>query len=187
MVQIYALWIPILLSAVLVFFASFIVHMVAWVWHKNDYAKVPNEERVAAALRPFALPPADYMMPRCETVAEMKTPEFAEKLNKGPVMIFTVMPNGPFSMTQNLIQWFIYSILVGVVSGYVAGQALDAGAGYAQVFRVVAGVAFAAYAVGLWQLSIWYKRSWATTIRYTIDGLLYALLTAGSFGWLWPR
>jgi hypothetical protein len=97
------------------------------------------------------------------------------------------MQNGPFSMAQNLVQWFIYSVVIGAICAYVAGQALAPGADYAQVFRVVAGVAFAGYAVGLWQLSIWYKRNWGTTIRYTIDGLLYALLTAGTFGWLWPH
>jgi hypothetical protein len=35
-------------------------------------------------------------------------------------------------------------------------------------------------------MSIWYHRSWGTTLRYTVDGLVYALLTAGIFGWLWP-
>ena len=40
--------------------------------------------------------------------------------------------------------------------------------------------------LALWQISIWYHRSWATTIRSTIDGLIYAALTAGFFGWLWP-
>jgi hypothetical protein len=187
MIEIFSLWIPILLSAVLVFVASFVVHMLAWAWHKNDYKTVPNESRVADALRPFAIPPGDYFLPRVEEMAEMKTPEFQEKLKKGPVMIFTVMQNGPFSMGQNLVQWFIYSVVIGAICAYVAGQALAPGAGYAQVFRVVAGVAFAGYAVGLWQLSIWYKRNWGTTIRYTIDGLLYALLTAGTFGWLWPH
>ena len=46
---------------------------------------------------------------------------------------------------------------------------------------------FSPYAVALWQLSIWYGRSWRITIMYTLDGLIYALLTAGVFGWLWPR
>jgi hypothetical protein len=36
-------------------------------------------------------------------------------------------------------------------------------------------------------MSIWYSRAWINTIKSTIDGLIYALLTAGTFGWLWPR
>jgi len=187
MVEIFSLWMPIVLSAILIFIASSVVHMLAAAWHKNDYQSTPNEARVADALRPFAIPAGDYFMPRVENMAEMKTPEYLEKLKKGPVMIFTVMANGPFSMGQNLAQWFAYCLVVGVLCAYVAGQALAPGAGYPQVFRVVAGVAFGAYALGLWQFSIWYKRSWGTTIRYTIDGLVYALLTAGCFGWLWPH
>jgi hypothetical protein len=36
-------------------------------------------------------------------------------------------------------------------------------------------------------MNIWYQRSLTTTIKGTIDGLLYAFLMAGTFGWLWPR
>ena len=45
-----ALLVPIVLSAVIVFVASFIIHM-ALPWHKSDYPKVPNEDRVREALR----------------------------------------------------------------------------------------------------------------------------------------
>jgi hypothetical protein len=54
------------------------------------------------------------------------------------------------------------------------------------VFRVVGTTAFMGYALGLWQMSIWYKRSAVTTLKSTFDGLVYACLTAGAFGWLWP-
>jgi hypothetical protein len=36
-------------------------------------------------------------------------------------------------------------------------------------------------------MSIWYRRAWGVTIKATIDGLIYACLTAVAFGWLWPR
>src|SRR5258708_35832772 len=106
-----ALWLPILLSAVLVFVPSSIIHMLL-PWHKNDYPKVPNEQAALDALRPLAIPPGDYMMPRCEGSQEMHSPEFTEKLKRGPVMVLTVLPNGPFSMGRNLSLWFIYCIYV---------------------------------------------------------------------------
>ena len=118
---------------------------------------------------------------------EMRTPEFAEKRNKGPVMVMTVMPSGPISMTGNLFQWFIYIVVVSFFAAYVAGHALPVGAPYAQVFRFAGVTAFVGYALALWQMSIWYRRAWGTTVRTTIDGLIYALLTGGTFGWLWPR
>ena len=58
---------------------------------------------------------------------------------------------------------------------------------YLRVFRFAGATAFIGYAVALWQMSIWYRRAWSTTIKATVDGLIYALLTAGTFGWLWPR
>ena len=45
MVSISALWLPILLSAVIVFVASSIIHMVLPV-HRGDYRKLPEEDRV---------------------------------------------------------------------------------------------------------------------------------------------
>jgi hypothetical protein len=180
------LWLPILLSSVIVFVVSSIIHM-ALPWHKNDYPKVPNEDKVMDALRPLAIPPGDYMIPRASSRQEMQSPEFTEKLKKGPVMILTVLPSGPTSMGTNLVLWFLYSTVVSFFAAYVAGRALPAGANYLHVFRFIGVTAFIGYSVALWQMSIWYRRSWSTTIKATVDGLIYALLTAGTFGWLWPR
>jgi hypothetical protein len=186
MVGILELWLPILLSAVIVFVVSSIIHM-ASPWHKNDYPRMPNEDEVRNALRPLAIPPGDYMIPRPASSQEMKSPEFAEKLRQGPNMVVTVMPTGPFSMRSNLIQWFLYAIVVSAFAAYVAGRALPAGSPYLSVFRFVGATAFIGYSVALWQMSIWYRRSWSITVKATVDGLIYALLSAGAFGWLWPR
>ncbi|MCI0389205.1 MAG: hypothetical protein MOB07_10655 [Acidobacteria bacterium] len=185
MTELNLLWLPILLSAVIVFIASSIIHM-ALPWHKNDYPRVPNEDKVIDALRPLAIPPGDYMIPRGSSMQEMRSPEFTEKLKQGPVMVVTVLPNGPTSMTQNLVLWFIYSVIVSLFAAYVAGRALPSGVPYMRVFQLVGATAFIGYSVALWQMSIWYRRSWSTTIKATVDGLIYALLTAGTFGWLWP-
>ena len=181
-----ALWLPILLSAVFVFVASSIIHTML-PWHKDDYRKVPNEGEVMDALRPFATPPGEYMVPMWSGSADMKSPEYAAKLKKGPVMMLTVLPNGPIFMGKSLAFWFLYLIVVNTFAGYVAWHALYGGASYLQVFRFAGATSFLAYASALWQMSIWYHRSWCTTIKETLDGLIYAGLTAGTFGWLWPR
>ena len=181
-----ALLVPIVLSAVIVFVASSIIHM-ALPWHKSDYPKVPDEQRVRDALRPLAIPPGDYMIPRASSMQDMKSPEFVAKMNEGPVMVVTVLPNGPWAMGKNLAQWFVYSIVVGVFAAYVAGTALPPGAPYPRVFQLVGVTAFIGYALALWQLSIWYRRDWMTTVKSNVDGLIYGLLTAGTFGWLWPH
>lgn len=180
------LWLPVLVSAAVVFVLSSVIHM-ATPWHRGDYRQLPQEDKVLEALRPFGIPPGDYMAPRVSSMAEWKSPEFAEKLKKGPVFTATVTPSGTSGMGSSLSLWFLYSVVVGVFAAYVAGRALPAGANYLQVFRFAGVTAFAGYSLALWQMSIWYRRSWVTTLKTTIDGLIYALFTAGLFGWLWPR
>lgn len=180
-----ALWLPILLSAVLVFIASALVHMLP-LWHKNDYPRLPDQDRFIDVVRPLTLPPGDYMVPRAASGGEMRSPEFAEKMNSGPVMILTVMRPGPWSMARPLALWFVFVLVVSYVAAYVAGRALPPGAEYLEVFRFAGTTAFIAYAAGVWQMSIWYRRGWGYAIADTVDGLIYGLLTAGVFGWLWP-
>jgi len=186
MTGLHVLWLPILLSSVIVFVVSSLIHMVL-PWHKSDYPKMPNEDKMMESLRPLAIPPGDYMVPRPSNRQELRSPEFLEKLNKGPVMVLTVLPNGPWSMGRNLVLWFLYSAVVGVFSAYMAGRALPPGAPYLHVFRFAGTAAFLGYSLALWQMSIWYRRAWSITLKATVDGLIYALLTAATFGWLWPH
>jgi hypothetical protein len=180
------LWLPILLSAVVVFAVSSAIHM-ALPWHKKDYRVLPREGEALEALRSFDIPPGDYMAPQAATMQEMRSAEFAEKFKKGPVVVMTIMRGASTSMTKSLALWFLYILIVGIFAAYVAGRALPAGAGFRQVFRFAGTTAFLGFSVSIWQMSIWYGRSWITTLKSTIDGLVYALIAAAVFGWLWPR
>ena len=186
MVPVTSLWIPILLSAVIVFVASSIIHMLLS-YHRNDLRKLSKEDEVMGVLRGFNIPPGDYAMPYAGSMEGMKKPEFIEKMKAGPVLFMTVVPSGPPSMGASLVLWFIYSVVVSVFAGYISGRALPVGANYLAVFRFAGCTAFIGYSLALLQNSIWYKRNWGTTARSMIDGLVYGLLTAGTFGWLWPR
>ena len=186
MTGMHALWMPIVLSSVIVFIVSSIIHM-ASPWHKNDYPLLANQDAIMDALRPFSLPPGDYMLPRPSSMAEMKTPAFIEKVKKGPKVVMTVMQPGMTGMGKSLAGWFVYLLVVNSFAAYVAGRALPVGADYLHVFRFVGTAAFLGFSLALWQLTIWYSRSMSITVKSTIDGLIYALLAAGTFGWLWPR
>jgi hypothetical protein len=186
MVPLTSLWLPIVLSAVFVFVASSIIHM-ALGYHRNDFRKVPGEDGVMDALRKFGIPPGDYMMPRADSAKAMQEPAFKDKVNKGPVAIITVLPNGPLSMVASLTLWFIFSLVVSLFAGYVASRSLEPGAAYLSVQQIAGCTAFIGYALALWHDSIWYRRQWGTTVKFTIDGLIYGLLTGGTFGWLWPK
>lgn len=185
MVSLTSLWLPILLSAVAVFILSSFIHMVLG-YHKNDFTGLPNEEQVLDDLHKHNLPEGDYSFPRAKSMKEMKSSEFIDKMKKGPVGMMTITKSGSPGMGKELTLWFLYSIVVGIFAAYVTSRAVDPGEGYLTVFRFAGVTAFAGYSLALLQNSIWYKRNWAATFKSMFDGLIYALFTAGIFGWLWP-
>jgi hypothetical protein len=186
MIPLTALWLPILFSAVIVFFASFIMHMVLG-YHKSDYRQLPDEERVTNALRNAGVTrgPA-YFFPYF-SFKEMKSAPVIEKMKRGPVGLLTVLPNGPPAMGKNLVQWFLYCVVISIFAAYLSGRLLAPGTVFLQVFRVVGTVAFLGYGAAQTQESIWSGRSWGVTCKHLFDSLTYALLTAAIFGWLWPK
>jgi len=186
MVPLTALWLPVLVSGFLVFVASSVIHM-ALTYHRSDCDPMPMEDSFLESMRKLGVPPGDYFLPHAGSPAVMRTPEFKAKLERGPLVVMTVIEPKRSGMGQRLFQWFVFILVVSLFSGYVAGRTLGPGAAYRTVFRIVGLVAFAGYALGTWPNSIWWSRKWSTTIKGTVDGLLYALLTAGTFGWLWPR
>lgn len=185
MVSLGALWLPILLSAVIVFFASFLFHMVL-PFHRSDYSQLPNEENLIAPLRAANLKPGMYVFPFC-THQNMKSPETIERFKRGPVGFMMLRPNGPPAMAKFLGQWFAFCILVGIFVAYLSGRTLAPGTDYLMVFRVAGTAGFMAYGLGSFVNGIWKGQSWSVTIKEVVDGLIYGLLTAGTFGWLWPR
>jgi hypothetical protein len=186
MISLASLWMPILLSAVIVFIVSSLVHTV-FGYHAGDYAPLPNEDAALAALRGLNIVPGDYMVPRPSGMSGMKDPGFVAKLQQGPRVLMTVRAGGNTGMGAGLAQWFILSLVIGLFVAYLTSHTLPAGAQYLSVFRVAGVTAFLAYAMGHPSASIWYGRKWSTTIKHLFDGLIYGLLTGGVFGWLWPQ
>ena len=186
MVPITALWLPIVVSAVIVFVASSILHM-ALPMHKSDYRKLPDEDRVLDALRAAGVTPGRAYAFPYTTHKEMKQPEVVEKFKRGPVGLLTLFPSGPPAMGKFLGQWFVYCLVVGFFVAYLTGRTRPPGTHYLEVFRVAGCAAFLSYSVALIQESIWKGQTWGVTFKHVFDGLIYGLLTAGTFGWLWPR
>jgi hypothetical protein len=185
MVSVISLWLPIIVSAAIVFVASSIIHMFL-PYHRKDLKRIPDEDAAMDVLGKIGIPPGDYVLPHAGSPKAMQSPEYIEKMTKGPVAFITVLPSGRPSMVKNLIQWFVYCVIVGIFAAYITGKALEPGAPYLSVFRFAGCTAFAGYALALMQNSIWFKRSWSATMKSSFDGLVYALLTAGTLGWLWP-
>jgi len=185
MISILSLWQPILASAVFVFIASSILHMLLK-YHHTDFRKLPDEEGTLANLRSLDLTPGLYHFPHCAAPSEAGKPEMIEKFNKGPVGLVTIFPSGPPNMAKHLTLWFLYSVLIGVFVAYIAGRTHADGTSYLSIFRFTGTVAFMAYGVGPIVDSVWKGVPWSSTAKGVFDGLVYALVTAGAFGWLWP-
>lgn len=186
MVSLAALWMPIVAAAVLVFLLSWILHML-FRYHGTEFRPLPREAETLAALRAAGLTPGVYHFPHCKTPQEMKSPEVMERFRTGPVGQLTVWPSGPPAMGKYLALWFVNCLLIGLFTAYLAGRTLPAGTDYLHVFRVAGATAFMAYGLGNFVNSIWKGQPWSATAKEIFDGLLYALVTAGAFGWLWPR
>ncbi len=185
MVALPALWLAILLSAVIVFIASSIMHMLL-PYHRSDYRPLPEEDKVTAVLRAVGVSRGLYIFPFC-THQNMKSPEVAEKFKQGPVGMMTVRDSGPPVMGKFLGLWFGFCLVIEFVVAYLTGRTVAPGTHYLAVFRVAATAAFLGYGLGNLSNGIWKGQPWSMTIKEVVDGLVYGLLTGGVFGWLWPR
>jgi len=188
MISLFHLWLPILLSAGLVFVASSLVHMV-FKWHAADYHGLGNEDEVREAIRKGNPSPGQYVIPYCAEMKDMGSPAMQEKYTEGPAAFLVTRANGVPAMGLALGLWFLFSVGVSLASAYVASRSLAPGIphAYLQVFRITGTVAFLTYAGGAFPAMIWMGKPWRSGLKDILDGLIYALLTAGTFGWLWPR
>jgi hypothetical protein len=178
-----ALWLPILASAIAVFVASSIVHMVLK-WHSTDYGKLSNEEEARALMRSTA--PGMYFIPFCADMKEMQKPESIQKFVDGPVAMITIRPPGKPSMGAPLAQWFVLALFVSVIGGYVATKMVFPGSSFLAICRPMAAITFMSYAVGAVSGGIWAGKAWPAVMKEILDAAIYAAVAACVFAWLYP-
>ena len=181
-----ALLLPVLIAAAVCLMAGVVLWMVLPL-HKGDFRPFPDEASVADAVRRQNLPPGQYIMPYCPDPKQMSDPAMQARLAQGPNGYLVLGGAGQPSIGKNLALTFLYHAVVSFFIAYIAVHTLKAGTEYLEVFRVVGAVAFLAYGAAVIPAGIWYGRPWGPIWREVLDGLVYALLTAGVFGWLWPR
>lgn len=185
MISLPALWLPTIIAAVVVFIAGFVLNSVL-PHHRTDFAGLPNEDAVREAVRSQGLAQGQYVFPHVSSREDLKDPALVEKASAGPVGMLVIWPNGVGPFPKQLIAHFVYVLVISLVAGYVGSAGVPAGAAYLKVFQVVGTAAFLGYAGATPVFSIWYRMTWSFTVKQGLDGLVYALLTAGVFGWLWP-
>lgn len=183
MVPLTALGLPIILSAMGVFLASSIVHMVLK-YHNSDYRKLPDEDRAAEAMRGAA--PGYYRMPHCLDMKEMASPEMMKKFKDGPVAFVTVSQNGPPNMGKLLGLWFAFCVVISVFVAYLTGRSLGPDAEFMNVLQIASTTAFLGYGASEPISAIWKAQPWGMTLKSVFDGLIFALVTGAVFAQFWP-
>ena len=178
------LWLPIVVSAALVFVASAASHMLV-PYRRKEWQHLPGEAGVQAAVGQAR--PGLYVFPVPEDPAARGRPEALARWAEGPSGWLAVVPRGPISMGRNLGLSFVVNLVVSTLAGHLALDALGSGARYHAVFHAVAVAGFLAYAVGAAYEAIWFWRPWRSVAMSAAEALAYALLMGGTFGWLWPR
>lgn len=181
MVTIASLWLAILVSTVFVFFASFILHTLL-PHHKSDYRVLPDEGAVSGL---SGLAPGQYDFPHSGGMSDLKDEVMIAKYNAGPVGLVTMLPSGVPNMNKSLMLSVLHNLVVAVLVAYICAAMLNADAEYLTVFRLAGLTAWLAYGWGAIPDAIWFGKPWSVVLKYMGDGLVYALLTAGTFGWLW--
>ncbi len=178
-------WLPVLLSAVFVFIASSVINMLLKFWHAPDYRSFPNEDEVGAAIRKANPVPGVYVIPFCDP-STLKDPAVQAKFEQGPIAKINLSPNGMFNLGKFLGQWFVFCVVVSIVCAGLAAHALPAKPAAPAIWHTVGLAALLGYSIGEGTNSIWRAQPWTVSIKYAIDGLVYAIITAATFAWLWP-
>lgn len=178
------LWIPIVVSAVLVFVVSAITHM-AIPARQTEWAHLPKEAALQEALR--GTKPGLYGFPMPAEPSQRGRREAMQRWAEGPSGWLSLVPPGPINMGRNLGLSLLVNLLVSAMAAYVAFHALGAAPSYRTVFRVVGTIGILAYAVGSVYEGIWYWKPARSLAYNVVDAVLYGLVMGGTFGWLWPR
>lgn len=179
------LLLPAGVAAVLAWIASILVHLVLK-YHNSDYNQLENELDVASALGATKPAPNIYNLPFCTDMKALEDDGMKRRFEDGPVALITVLPNGLPPMGKLIGLQVAYFLIGALLIGYCVSLALAPGAPYMQVFRVTSAVAFLAYGWAVIPFAIWYGHPWSVTAKYLLDALIYGLVTAGAYAWLWP-
>ena len=185
MVTTASLILPVLVSAALVWIASALIWTVL-PWHKKDYAPLPDEAGTVASLAAQDLAPGQYMVPHAGSPEEMKEDRVRKAFEAGAAGFITILPRGIPGMAPNMAMSAALNVAVAVLVAYIARMTLAPGAEYMTVFCLATTMTWMAYGVGAVQDAIWFGRPWSSVLKGFGDALIYAFLTGGVFGWLWP-
>jgi len=194
------LWLPILVSGVGVWIASFIAWMAVG-HHKKDRDAIPGgrEQEFMDIITRMNIPPGNYgfpdfcqhdKLPRKERMEALKT-----LYDKRPMGMLRVW--GEMNMGVNMALSFLFYLVTSAVIGYLGWAALPHGAAsvasaegsslFWKVFRVLGTAGILAYCFASFPGDLWFQKKRRAMMMDWIDGVVFGLITGALFAWLWPK
>jgi len=178
------IWLPVIVTAVAIFIASSLIHMV-FKWHNSDYKKLGNEDDVRAVIRAGSPAPGLYILPHCADMKDMAGEAMQKKYIEGPVAMLTVRPSGSPGMGKPLVLWFVLSLAIAAIAACMAAGAYPGKANAHPAAHLAAVITFLAYYIGSVQMAIWMGKTWSSVGKDLLDSIIYAVVTGLVFAWLW--
>lgn len=178
------LWLPILLSAAVVWIVSIIASM-ALPHHKRDFVALADEEGFMADLRTRGIKPGNYLFPDFRDRAAMQSPKVQKAFNEGPVGHLSVWKT-PLTMGDKMVATLVVYIVVSTLIAYLTRVAIPGPASFARVFQVAGTAGILAYCFGHLPSAIWWGSYKRTVVANVIDGVVYGAITGAVFAWRWP-
>lgn len=179
------LWLPILLSAGVVWILSAIVWM-ALPHHKRDFINLPDEDSFIDFLRRSGIRPGNYVFPDFRGSEAMKSEKIANLLEQGPVGHLSVWP-APLTMGGKLVATFVVYLAVSTLIAYLTRVALPGPAPFLRVFRIAGTAGVLAYCFSFIPNGVWFGAYRRTLVASFIDGVVFGCITGAIFAWFWQH
>ena len=179
------LWLPILLSAVAIWFISAIVWM-ALPHHKQDFVGLADEDGFMDYIRRSGIKPGNYVFPDFRGREAMKSEKMQKALSEGPVGHLSVWQM-PVTMGGKMVATFIVYLAVSTLIAYLTRVALPGPAEFAKVFQIAGTAGILAYSFSFIPNALWFGAYKRTIIASFIDGIVFGLITGAIFAWRGPE
>ncbi|MFT3685677.1 MAG: hypothetical protein QM783_12250 [Phycisphaerales bacterium] len=183
----FALWLPILLSAVTVWIVSTIAGL-PFLHHKNDFVGLPTaqEDAFMEFLRSSGIKPGNYLFPDFRTREAMESEKVKKTLEHGPVGHLSLW-TPPLSMGAKMMGTLAVYLVVSALIGYLASVTLAKGAEFGKVVQVVGTAGVLAYSFAFIPSAIWFGAYKRSIVAGVVDGIVCGLVTGVIFAWRWPH
>ncbi|MBS0186489.1 MAG: hypothetical protein JSS51_00370 [Planctomycetes bacterium] len=184
------LWLPILISGVSVWIASFIAWMMIG-HHRKDRDAIPGggEQAFMDTVTRMNIKPGNYgfpdfcqhdNLPRQERMAARKA--LYDRRPMGTLRVW-----GEMNMGVNMLVTFLFYLVTSAMIGYLTWAAFGRGASAGKIVQVAGTAGILAYCFASFPHDIWFQKKRRAMMMDWLDGIVFGLITGAIFAWLWPR